>query len=1231
MPSERIQRQIDRLLDEADEAIASQDWTIVGDRARSALRLDPENQDALSYLAAAERDTPPESTQPAIDNIVQQPLPVDVPASGTEVDHSRARLEQYIPRELLTKLEGARNDAASSERRVVTMLFCDVTGSTAAADSLDPEEWAEIMNGAFEYLISPIYRYEGTLARLMGDAILAFFGAPIAHEDDPQRAVLAGLDIVRSIRSYQAEVKGKWNLDFGVRVGINTGLVVVGEVGSDMRVEYTAMGDAINLAARMEQTAQTGTVQISEDTYNLIAPLFECESLDKIEVKGKREPVPAYRVMGAKDIPGRLRGIEGLRAPLVGRDSEMDLLRQVLERLNDGRGSIVCLIGDAGMGKSCILEELQAHWARIAGGDAPWIESRGVSYDTTRPYGMFIQRMLQMFGIEDSDSLEMVREKFAIAPEGFQPEVLPTVVRAAEALLAFRTDSDNPQLEGEALQHEVYNACHSMWRAAASFRPTALVLDDFHWADPASVDLMIDIFSLVDEVPLLLLFSFRPERQSPAWRIKQTAETDYPHLYTEISLRALSVEDSEILFRNLLDVADSPTQLRQMILAKTEGNPFFIEEFIRTLIDTGAVIRDESGMHWRVDTKVEDIPIPENLQALLTARIDRLEDDTRRTLQLSSVIGRSFHHGVLKLISDSSIALDKQLSTLQRVELIREASRVPELEYIFQHDLTREAAYNSILLRERREFHRRVGEAVEEMFNDRLEEQSHLMAHHFYEAGDTQRALKYSIIAGERALSTYAHEEALAHFRQGLDAKGAQPLDSEGAAMCFGLGRAQGSTGQHHDAWETLTRAFDYYEGAGEVAMAVAVAEYPLLFVAGLARATNMVERALSLVDPDSHEAGRLLSRNGLLVNLETGNYDLAREFFDRALAIAERENDRILEMRTLAASADADWYQIHEEDTLAKSLRAIELAQLANDPHAEAWPRFLAAFVSIVKGHPSAAMSHAGEMLSLAESLRDQGLLAMACCANVAVSLHKGDWISVREFADRGLAVDPRLSWILGMRVVAEIQVGDTDEVEVYMQRLIDVMRTTPPGPSVEYQSPAWVIPVATLVTGDDSRFDVAEHAAQAVLSSPSCTPKLALLRFGQALISVHRNDATSAEINYTDLLAFREGMPEGEPLLVVGPCVSRVLGLLAHTMGEPDQAVEHFEDALSFCLPAGYRPELAWACCDYADALRGRDGEGDRAKAMSLLDESLAISSELGMRPLMERVLSRREILKA
>ena len=585
----------------------------------------------------------------------------------------------------------------------------------------------------------------------MGDAILAFFGAPIAHEDDPQRAVLAGLDIIEGIQAYQADVKRRWNLDFGVRVGINTGLVVVGEVGSDLRVEYTAMGDAINLAARMEQTAQTWSVLISGDTHDLITPLFEFDSPEEIEVKGKAEPVTAYRVISKKAEPGRMRGIEGLSSPLVGRDSELGELRQVLERLHDGRGSLVCLIGEAGLGKSSLINELHAEWDNIAGSGAPWIECRGVSYDTTRPYGLFFQRILQVIGVTDSDSIETVRTKVAAAPMHFPEGVGTAVVHAITVLLALETESDSPQAEGQAVQREFHDACVSWWRAVAAHAPTVMVMDDLHWVDPASVQLMIALFPLLEEIPLVILCSFRPERQSAAWRVKQAAETEFPHRYTEINLSALSDEDCDQLFSNLLGVDGLPPQIRRVILEKTDGNPFFLEEIIQTLIDNGAITRDETSAHWRADADISEISIPENLLALLTSRIDRLEDDVRRNLQLSSVIGRSFYHGVLEQISDTGIVLDRQLNILQRAELIREAARVPELEYIFQHDLTREAAYNSILLRERREYHLRVGEAVEKLFNDRLEENAHLLAHHFHQGGDNKRALKYSVLAGDVA------------------------------------------------------------------------------------------------------------------------------------------------------------------------------------------------------------------------------------------------------------------------------------------------------------------------------------------------------------------------------------------------------------------------------------------------------------------------------------------------
>jgi class 3 adenylate cyclase len=244
-------------------------------------------------------------------------------------EKSQFKLDRYLPQELLTKLESARSrNSMVGERRVITMLFCDVKGSTAAAEKVDPETWTEVMNGVFEVMIRPIYKYEGLVPRLMGDAILAFFGAPITHEDDPQRAVLAGLEIQQEIKPYAEEIRLKHGLEFGLRVGINTGLVVVGEVGSDLRMEYTAIGDAINLAARMEQTAQVGTIQISDETYKLVAPFFDVQSLGGVEVKGKSQPIQTYCVLGVKATPGHLRGLEGLTSPLVGRESQLGLLKE---------------------------------------------------------------------------------------------------------------------------------------------------------------------------------------------------------------------------------------------------------------------------------------------------------------------------------------------------------------------------------------------------------------------------------------------------------------------------------------------------------------------------------------------------------------------------------------------------------------------------------------------------------------------------------------------------------------------------------------------------------------------------------------------------------------------------------------------------------------------------------------------------------------------------------------
>ena len=661
--------------------------------------------------------------------------------------------------------------AMRGERRTITALFCDVVNSTGLAEKLDPEDWTELMNRAFEHLIAPIHRYEGTVAKLAGDAVLAFFGAPAGHEDDPQRAVLAALDMIDAVKEFRDEVRRDFAIDFDVRIGINTGPVVVGDVGSAHAMEYTAMGDAVNVAARMEQTAAPGTIQVSADTYRLVAAFFDVEPLGGVTLKGKSEPVPAYRVLAAKAALAPFQRAEHVGAPLIGRDRELGRLKEAVADLRRGRGTVVCLIGEAGLGKSRLVAELYKAWQDEGLPLSAWDVVHGVPYDAGRPYGLFQNFARQMFGIELDDPADVIHQKVdgGLRNMGESEETISLCSVAIERVIAAKVLHEAKDYPAEVVRQDLYDTVYPAWMQAAADGPRVLVVDDLQWADPASVDLLIHLFGLAEAEAMLFVCVFRPERQSPAWQAKLRAETEYAHRYLEIFLQPLAAADADALVSALLAITDLPDDVRQLILRKTDGNPYFVEEVVRSLVDQGFVYDSGDGLRWKAGTRVEDIPIPDSIQALLMARIDRLDAQTKSTLQAASVIGRAFYYRILKTISESAIALDKQMISLERAELLREAGRVPELEYMFKHDLARDAAYSSILNRKRREFHLRVAEAIEELFPDRLEEHAHRLGQHFSLAGDHQRAMKYFAMAGEAAEGLHALAESADHYSRALE------------------------------------------------------------------------------------------------------------------------------------------------------------------------------------------------------------------------------------------------------------------------------------------------------------------------------------------------------------------------------------------------------------------------------------------------------------------------------
>ena len=692
------------------------------------------------------------------------------------------------------------------ERRIVTMLFCDVVGSTAMAERLDPEAWTDIMNEVFEQLIAPIDRYEGTTARLMGDAIFALFGAPIAHEDDPQRAVSAGLEIVAAMGAYREKHGADPDRDLNVRVGINTGPVVVGEVGSDLRVEYTAMGDAVNVAARMEQTAEPGTVQITADTARLVGTSFDLGPPSDVEVKGKAQPVAAHLVLGRKSRSEAARAADTHVAPLVGRDREMEALRRAVDETIDGRGQMVALIGEAGLGKSRLIEETRAYWSArrpgVALGDADirriWEVWQCVSYDTTRPYAQYRRMLSGIAGITDTDPPDVVREKLARTVEPEAPEWLEPHMRVWRSLFGVAQPGEE-RLEGEAFRAAIMDLVPRSTRHFGA-DPRLLVFEDLHWCDDASMDLLIETARLVDDLPSLLLFAFRPDRQAPSWRLKQWLESDYPHRSTEIQLSPLSKEDSGALIDDLLPEGSRSEAVRAGILERTEGNPLFLEE-----LATAIQLEGSTGT------------IPATLQAVITARLDTLDEDARRTLQLASVIGRSFDEPVLGAVAGDGAELRGRLDTLERVGLIREIARSPEREYAFHHSLTQEAAYGTILLRDRRALHLRVGAALEGLYANRLEEFAPVLARHFQEASDDERTLRYARLAGDHAARLYANADAVTLYGAAIEAARRLGDNDELLARLYpNRGRALELSGRYDEAEENYDEMRAHAEASGD-------------------------------------------------------------------------------------------------------------------------------------------------------------------------------------------------------------------------------------------------------------------------------------------------------------------------------------------------------------------------------------------------------------------------------
>lgn len=650
------------------------------------------------------------------------------------------------------------------ERKFITVMFADLAGFTALSESMDPEAVRDLMNACFELLVPVIEKYQGTLDKFIGDGLMALFGAPATHENDPENALRAALEMAALLDDFNA-TRGT---DLGLHFGINTGTVVAGGLGIAGRQGYSVMGDGVNVASRLEGISQRGEIIVGPDTYRLTAPLFEFDALPPIKLKGKTRPVTAYRLRCLKHAPGSIRGIAGMDSPLIGRTAECEALHQALTALQSGHGGLVTLVGEAGLGKSRLMAEIQCSAPEAV----TWVEGRSLSYGSSIAYLPWINMLRSIIGVTPDAPPEVVRAALRIKLAAQHLEHAGHVYSYLGHLLSLPLEMHAAAklkgLDSEAIKSATFQAVETFIRQIAHATPLVIVGEDMHWADPTSLALWEYLMPLVTDTPLLMIAVMRPERECGCWQLREIAMQRYSTFHTNLWLDPLSAVDSETLMGHLLQAEHLPPDLREKIAQHTEGNPFYVEEVIRSLIDTGAITYDESASLWQVRRQVVEIEIPDTLHGVLIARIDRLQAETKRVLQLAAVIGRSFLYRVLAEIAHEERSLDARLLTLVQQQMIRERARQPELEYIFKHQLTQEAAYNGLLKKERTEFHHQVGEALEHLFPDQTNEIVGLLAYHWERAGENDRAIHYLIQAGQLAAEQFANDEAIQYYHRAL-------------------------------------------------------------------------------------------------------------------------------------------------------------------------------------------------------------------------------------------------------------------------------------------------------------------------------------------------------------------------------------------------------------------------------------------------------------------------------
>jgi class 3 adenylate cyclase/tetratricopeptide (TPR) repeat protein len=702
-------------------------------------------------------------------------IPVSAPAAG----HQPSPLA-YTPSYLTEKILTSRS-ALEGERKQVTVLFADIKDSTELIKDLDPEAAQQLLDPAIHIMMDAVHRFEGTVNQVLGDGIMALFGAPIAHEDHAVRACYTALAMQVAMRDYTEEVRRHQGLELRIRVGLNSGEVVVRTIGNDLHMDYSAVGPTTHLAARMEQLATPGSIRLSSSTLRLVDGLVQVNALGPIPVKGMTDPVEVYELTGPSTIKRRLQAAvaRGLTR-FVGRDTEIEALHHARERAASGHGQVVAAVGEAGVGKSRLVYEfIHSHHT------SEWLvlESASVSYGKATPYFPVIDLLKRYSHIEEHDDTRTIRAKVTGQILTLDERLQDTIPAILALLDALPEDSPFLQLDPPQRRQRTLDALKRVFLREIQEQPLLLVFEDLHWIDSETQALLNSLVESLPTARLLLLVNYRPEYQHD-WGNKT--------YYTQLRLDPLPPVSAEEFLQALLGNDPSLAPLTHLLIARTEGNPFFLEESVRTLVETGVLVGEPGA--YRLAQAIPTVQVPATVHAVLAARIDRLPAEEKRLLQTAAVIGTEVPLPLLQAIAElPEDALHGGLAHLQAAEFLYETRLFPEHAYTFKHALTHEVAYGSLLQERRRVLHARIVEALEALAGERVTEQVDRLAHHALRGEVWGKTLAYCRQAGEKSLARSAHREAVGYVEQALSALPHLPETRDTREQAIDLRLALGS------------------------------------------------------------------------------------------------------------------------------------------------------------------------------------------------------------------------------------------------------------------------------------------------------------------------------------------------------------------------------------------------------------------------------------------------------